>query len=458
MQPKEAIDLLIAARWVLPISPLDAVLSDHALAISAGRIVGLGPRAQIESQYAPRESVVRDNHVLLPGFINAHTHAAMVLLRGFPVRAPLMRWLRETIWPLEQRWIGPDFVRDGTRLAIAEMLRAGITCFADMYLFPDEAARVATETRVRAVIGLPIIDAPSAWAQDATGYLDKGEQVWDEYRADPWVSLYFAPHAPYSVSDSTLSHLRRTADELDARIAMHVHETRAEIEQSLALYQRRPLHRLDDLGLLRPGFTAVHMNHLTREDLALAERKGIAVVACPQSNLRLGSGFASLPELIARKIPIGLGTDGAASTGALDMLAEARVAALLANGVAGEEPGSAGVQGGPRSEVRACTLSANEALCAATLGSAAALGLASSLGTLEPGKAADLVCIDVGSLACQPTTCLPETVLFAATRQQVSDVWIAGRPAVAGGKLLSLDEDELLALSRQWAERLRTGQ
>jgi 5-methylthioadenosine/S-adenosylhomocysteine deaminase len=441
MPPKQPVDLLIEARWVLPIAPVNAALKDHALAITDGRIVAIGPARELEAQFEAGEHVVRSDHALLPGFVNAHTHAATVLLRGLPVRSPLSRFLRETVWPTERRHMSEDFVRDGTKLAIAEMLRAGITAFADMYLYPEEAARAAASARMRAVIGLPVFEGPTPWAENVTGYLAKGERLWDEYKSDPWVCLYFAPHAAAAMGDSTLTHLRALADELEARVAVSLHETQMEIRESLANAGLRPLQRMEDLGLLRPGFAAIHMNHLEPEDLDLVARTGISVVACPQSSLRLGSGFCPVGELQARGISLGLGSGSAITAGALDILAEARAAALSAGIVKND----------------AHAMSAEAILGMATLGGASTLGLGSQIGSLESGKAADVIAIDLSELANQPSDATAESVLFAATRQQVSDVWIGGRAAVANGRLLSFDAEELLALSRQWQERLRTG-
>ena len=431
MPAKLPADLLIEARWVLPIAPANVALRGHAVAVQDGQIAAVGATSRLLAEFEPREHLVRANHVLVPGLVNAHTHAAMTLLRGLPARGPLMRWLRETVWPAEQRWLSPDFVRDGTRLAIAEMLLAGITTFSDMYLFPEETARVAAQARVRAVVGLPVGEAATAWAEDANAYLARAEKLWDEYRSSPWVSLQFAPHAPYSVSDATLQRVRRIADELDARIVMHLHETEVEVRDSLSVHGRRPLRRLDELGLLRPGFTGVHMNRLDEEDLETVVRTGMAVVACPQSNLRLGSGSCPVARLLERDVAVGLGTDGPASAGALDMLAETRTAALLGQ-----------------------ALESLQALQLATLGSAATLGLAAMVGSLEPQKAADMICIDLASLACQPDVSPADAVLHAATRREVSDVWIAGRAAVRDGRLLAFDEQELLALAREWAQRI----
>jgi 5-methylthioadenosine/S-adenosylhomocysteine deaminase len=431
LEARTPADLLIEARWVLPVLPDSVTFADGAIAVSSGRIVAVGARAELAARFEPAERIARPHHLVIPGLVNAHTHAAMTLFRGLPVRAPLFAWLKDSVWPAEARWMSPDLVRDGTRLAIAEMVRAGITTFADMYFFPEEAARVAAESHVRAAIGLPIAESAAPWAEDATACLARAERLWDEYRSDPWVSLHFAPHAPYSVSDDTLRRVQRVADELDARVAMHLHESEIEVRDSLAQHGVRPLQRLADRGLLRPGFSAVHMTQLTEDDLELVQRTGIAVIACPQSNLRLGNGITPLTELLARGINVGLGTDAPASCGALDLLAEARMAALL---------GRSG---------------ARTALRMATLGGAAALGLQQEIGSIEPGKAADLVCIDLSALECQPVGDAADAAVFGATRSYVSDVWIAGRAFVASGRSLAFDSEELRATAAQWQHRLR---
>jgi 5-methylthioadenosine/S-adenosylhomocysteine deaminase len=456
MPPKESVDLVIEPRWVLPIAPINTALTGHAVAVTAGRIVAVAPAEQINARFEPREHVVRSEHALLPGFVNAHTRAATVLLRGLPVYGPRQRWMRETVLPVALRCMSPDFVREGTRLAIAEMLRAGITAFADMYLFPEEAARVAAAARMRAVIGLPITDSPSAWAQDATGHLAKAEQLWDEYRSHPGVSLYFAPYNAFGADDPTLARVRRVADELDARVAMYL--APGEVCENPA---RRcsPLARLQELGLLGPGFTAIHLGAVAAEELEIAAITGICVVACPQAHLRLGGGLCPIMQLDSRQVTVGLGTDSPLSVGALDVLAEARLTVLLA-GLDQSDPATAPAsyvadagRVGPRYGTVASA--AQTALRMATLGGATALGMSSMVGSVEVGKAADLICIDLAALACQTPRQPAEAILFGATRQQVSDVWTSGRAAVRDGRLLTFDEREMQELSRRWADHIR---
>ena len=464
MPPKESVDLVIEARWVLPIAPVNTVLIDHAVAVSAGRIVAVAPTAEVNALFEPRERVVRGDHALLPGFVNAHTRAATTLLRGLPVYGPRQQWMRETVLPAARSCMSPDFVRDGTQLAIAEMLRAGITAFADMYLFPEEAARAASGARMRAAIGLPVTDGPTAWAESATGHLAKAEQLWDEYHSNPWVSLYFAPHNAFGADDQTLARVRRVADELDARVSMYLAPGEVHVNHTGG---RSPLVRLQELGLLGPGFTAIHLGGVDEEELKIAADTGICVVACQQSHLRLGGGFCPTARLDALGVPVGIGTDSAVSVGAMDVLAEARLAALLRSSlgggreIGGREFGGSDVGnrdagnegGGDRGSA-----SALRALHMATLGGATALGMNALVGSIEVGKFADLTCIDLSALAAQPAARRPaDAIVFSATRDQVTDVWTSGRAAVSDGHLLTFDEQELLALTRRWADRIPTG-
>ena len=545
MPPKESVDLVIEPRWVLPIAPVNTVLCDHAVAVSAGRIVALAPVAEINARFEPRERVIRTDHALLPGFVNAHTRAATTLLRGLPVYGPRRHWMRETVLPAARTCMSPDFVREGTQLAIAEMLRAGITAFADMYLFPEEAARVASAARMRAAIGLPVTDGPTAWAESATGHLAKAEQLWDEYQSNPWVSLYFAPHDAFGENDQTLARVRRVADELDARVAMYLAPGEVHVNHTGG---HSPLVRLQELGLLGPGFTAVHLASADEEELEIAASTGICVVACQQSHLRLNAALCPIGSLEARGVTVGLGTDSPLSVGALDVLGEARVGALVGGiaeragagayantagftgdlfgvragargGASGVGSAGAGVRGGVggvggvgsagdvgarsvgsvgdvgagahgertatdvssvrdaggawRADARGYVsggvrasdyadalgdAAALSVLRRATLGGAAALGLSAVTGSIEPGKAADLVCINLSALSCQPNVQRPaDALVFGATRNHVSDVWTSGRAAVSDGHLLTFDEQELLAMSQRWATRLPTG-
>ncbi|HFC52832.1 MAG TPA: TRZ/ATZ family hydrolase [Gammaproteobacteria bacterium] len=435
----QTIDTLIHARWVIPVEPADTVHEGHAIAIQDGRILEILPSAEAETRYRAESCHHLSEHVLIPGLVNTHTHAAMSLLRGLADDLPLMEWLNEHIWPAEGRWVSTEFVRDGTQLAIAEMLRSGTTCFNDMYFFPDVTGHVASSAGMRAVIGLIVIDLPTAWAANADEYLHKGIEVHDQFRANPLIRCAFAPHAPYTVSDAPLERIRTYAEELDLPIHIHLHETESEVTEALKMDGRRPMQRLDDLELLSPRLMAVHMTRLEEHEIERFATCGGHVVHCPESNLKLASGFCPLQQLLEAGINVALGTDGAASNNDLDMLGEMRSAALLAKAVAGR-PGA----------VPAAT-----ALRMATLGGARALGLDDKIGSLEPGKEADMVAIDLGNIETRPIYHPLSQLVYAAGREQVSDVWIAGRHLLKERALTTLDEQAILNRAAQWQGRIR---
>jgi 5-methylthioadenosine/S-adenosylhomocysteine deaminase len=432
------IDTLLTARWIIPVVPQGVVLQDHALAVQAGRIIDLLPAAAAVEKYQPAQCEAFPRHVLIPGLVNAHTHAAMSLLRGVADDLPLMEWLQAHIWPLEQRFAGEAFVLDGSDLAMAEMLRGGVTCFNDMYFFPEITARQALQCGMRACVGLIMVDFPTAWGAGPEEYLAKGLALHEELRGQSLVGAAFAPHAPYTVADEPLLRLRALASELDLPIHMHLHETAGEVEQGRASHGLRPFERLRQLELLGPNFIAVHMTQLTEAEIAIYAECGGSVAHCPESNLKLASGFCPVARLAAAGINIALGTDGAASNNDLDLLGEMRTAALLAKGVAGD----------------ARAIPAAEALRMATLNGAKALGLEQEIGSLEIGKSADVAALDMGELETQPLYDPISDLVYAASRHQVSDVWVMGRRLLRGRQLTTLDSEDIIARARAWRERL----
>ena len=441
------IDTLINARWIIPVDtannkPGNNILEYHSLAINDGKIVAILPTEKAQKKYTPFDEHHLKNHAVMPGLINCHTHAAMTLFRGLADDLPLMEWLNEHIWPAEQQWIGPEFINDGTRHAIAEMLRGGTTCFNDMYFFPDQVAEVAVETGIRAVVGLIMIDFPTAWAKDADEYLVKGEQVHDKYRHNTHIHTAFAPHAPYTVSDAPLKRISVLAEELDIPIHMHIHETADEINQSEKLHGKRSIQRLHELGLLSPRLMAVHMTQLTDEEIALLSAEGVHVVHCPESNLKLASGFCPVSELLQRGINVSLGTDGAASNNDLDMFGEMQTAALLAKGITG----------------KSSALPAHEALEMATINGARALGIDHITGSLTKGKAADVIAINLATIESQPLYDPVSHIIYAANRNQVSDVWVAGKQLLKNQELTSIDENFVLSKTCDWQDKINSGE
>jgi 5-methylthioadenosine/S-adenosylhomocysteine deaminase len=433
------VDLVIQARWIIPVEPEAIIHENYSLIIEDGRIIDLLDKVTALEKYQPRNLEILDHHVLIPGLINCHTHAAMSLLRGLADDLPLMDWLQHHIWPAEQKWVSEAFVRDGTDLAIAEMLRGGTTCFNDMYFFPEVAAQQVLQYGIRANIGLIVVDFPTVWAENAEAYLAKGLALHEQLRNESLVTTAFAPHAPYTVSDEPLRKLLTICDEMNLSIHMHLHETRHEVDEQQQKTGQTPLQRLHELGLLTPAFMAVHMTQLSADEIALYAQTGGHIIHCPESNLKLASGFCPVAQCLTAGINVALGTDGAASNNDLDMLAEMRSAALLAKGVAGD----------------AGALPAMQALKMATLNGAKALGLESEIGSLGIGKAADVTAIDLSDVETQPVYNPLSQLVYAAGRHQVSDVWVAGKRLLNKRQLTTLHLADLQARVAVWRERLR---
>ncbi|WP_394005022.1 TRZ/ATZ family hydrolase [Luteimonas sp. WGS1318] len=434
----QPIDLLIEAAHVVPVEPHAVVLDDHAVAVDRGRIVAVLPIREARQRFAPAETVSRPQSAVLPGLVNAHTHNPMTLLRGIADDLPLKVWLQQHIWPIEGAVIGPAFVADGITLALAEMLRGGTTCVNENYFFPDVQAAVYKQHGFRARVGLPVIDFPTAWAASDDEYFDKAGAVHDQWRDDPLIAMAFAPHAPYTVNDANFERIRMLADQLDLPVHLHLHETAQEVEQSLADHGQRPIARLDRLGLVNDRLIAVHMTQLTEGEIHLCAERGVSVVHCPESNLKLASGFCPACALQRAGVNIAIGTDGVASNNDLDMFGETRTAAILAKAVAGDAAG----------------FDAFTALRAATLGGAKAIGFDDRIGSIEPGKEADLVVVDLSPVETQPLHHVVSQLVYAAGRHQVSDVWIAGQPKLRERVLVGFDLDAIGANARQWRDRI----
>lgn len=432
------VDTLIYAGWIIPVVPENVVYEQHAIAVQDGKIVAILPSSEAVSRYTGRITYRLPTHVLIPGLINTHTHAAMSLLRGLADDLPLQRWLQERIWPTEQACVNADFVADGTRLAIAEMLRSGITCFNDMYFFPDVVGEVAAAAGMRACLGLILFDFPTAWAANADEYLRKGMEVHAQFNGHPLIRTAIAPHAPYTVSDAPLEAAAKLSEKLDIPIHMHIHETLEEVESAVAATGERPLARLARLGVLNSRLMAVHMTQLQNDEIRLLARQEVKVVHCPESNLKLASGFCPVSKLSRVGITTALGTDGAASNDDLDILGEMRTAALLAKGLSRD----------------ASSIPAAEALRMATLNGAKALGIDYLTGSLEAGKAADITAIDMSHIETQPVHNPLSQIIYAVGRDKVTDVWIAGKHLLKGRALTSLDIHDIQAKTHLWRVRI----
>jgi len=436
-QSDAPLDLLLFPTWLVPVEPAGVVLKGHGLGVRDGRIALIAPRA-VALKYQAIETRELEGMLLAPGLINAHGHAAMTLFRGLADDLPLQRWLKDHIWPAESRWVDEDFVRCGTELAIAEQLKGGITCFSDMYFYPSVVSELVHKHGVRAQITIPVLDFPVPDARDADEALRKGVALFDDLKHHPRITIAFGPHAPYSVADDKLESIRVLVAEMDAGIHMHVHETAHEVQEALRKHGERPLARLARLQLLGPRFQAVHMTQVDDDDLALLTEHNCSVIHCPESNLKLASGFCPVERLWEAGINVAVGTDGAASNNDLDLLGETRTAALLAKAVAGS----------------ATALDAHRALRMATLNGARALGIDEHTGSLEIGKFADLVALDLSGLAQQPVYDPVSQLIYSTSRDAVRHVWVGGKQLLESGRLTRMDEQQVIANARQWGERI----
>ncbi|MDH2234754.1 TRZ/ATZ family hydrolase [Pigmentiphaga sp. GD03639] len=430
---------LLLPDWLIPVEPDQAVLAGHGIAMRDGRIADIAPHGVLRDRHPGAAERPLAGCALLPGFVNLHTHAAMSLLRGAGDDLPLMAWLQERIWPLERKLMSADFVYDGSVLAFAEMLAGGTTCCADMYFHPEEVARAALSMGIRAAVGGTVFEIPGA--PPAEQMLAQALAAHEKYRGEPGLRFMLAPHAPYTVGDDMLRHLAAVAEEADLTIAIHLHETRQEVEEAVAMHGMRPAERLAHLGLLSPRLVAVHGVHLDADDIALLASHGVSLAHCPASNLKLASGLAPVARLLEAGVNLGIGTDGAASNNRLDMLSELRLAALLAKGASGD----------------ARALPAHRALHAATLGGAKALGWDDRIGSVAVGKYADLVAIRLDSARLAPVFDPVSHVVYAAGREDVEEVWIDGRTVAKKLQLTNSpsksDLERIMSRISQW--RLR---
>ncbi len=440
MQPIK-IDLLINSRWIIPVVPENRVFENCALAIDQQKIVGIYPQAEAQTKFDALSVVDLADHILMPGLVNAHGHAAMSLLRGYADDLPLQPWLEEHIWPVEARVLSAEFVADGTNLAMAEMIKTGTTCFADMYFFADTVAEQVQRSGMRSQIGFTVFDFPTAGGKDPDDYIHKGLQLRDTYKGDGLIKIACAPHAPYTVGDETMRRIATYANELDMPVHIHCHETAQEVADSLKLYGCRPLQRLDDLGVLLPQTQLVHMTQIDDQDIRLIQDNNCHVVHCPESNLKLASGFCPVAKLISAGINVAIGTDGAASNNDLDLFGELKTAALLAKAVADD----------------ATVLDAHAALRMATINGAKALGWDDQIGSLETGKSADIIAVEIGSLSQKPLYNPASQLVYSNAGSQVTHSWVAGKALLRERSLVTLDEENLIRRADAWRNQICPG-
>lgn len=435
----EPVDQIINAKWIITGEDNNQTLEDHALIIHNGLIKDILPSQSAIERYSSQTVQHFSSHAILPGFINSHTHLAMNYFRGLADDLPLMDWLNHHIWPAERKWVSEEFVHDASLFAMAEMIRGGTTCFNDMYFFLPAVAEAADLAGVRGCIGITVIDFPTAWAKDPNEYISKGLEFLQAYKNHPRIVPTLAPHAPYTVADDTLLKIKDLATQYHLKINMHVHETADEVNQSLEKTQMRPLKRLQKLGLISPQFIAIHMTQINDEDLAILEAERPQIVHCPESNMKLASGVCPVEKFKTLQLNVALGTDGAASNNDLNMMGEMRSAAFLAK----------------LSTRDSTSLSAEETITMATLHGAKALGIDHITGSIKTGKSADFIAINLDEIETLPLYHPTSQIVYAASRQQVTDVWVAGKQLMKNRELTTLDEKELIAKAKIWQKKIR---
>ncbi len=434
-----SIDLLISSPWIVPVVPRGTLLENHSLAIKDKRIVAIGPTGELQQHYQTSQRIELDNHVLIPGLVNAHGHASMALFRGVADDIPLKQWLEDRIWPLESSYVSREFVYEGVLLAMAEMISGGTTCFADNYFFAEEVARAVADTQMRAQLACPILDFPTAWGRDADDYIGKATQLHDNYRSSEFVYSAFGPHAPYTISDEPLKKIAVLADELDVPVHIHMHETAQEVTDAMATDGRRPLQRMADLGLVSPRLVCAHMTQATTEEIDMLAAAGSSVVHCPSSNLKLASGLCEVHKMMEHGVNVALGTDGAASNNDLDMFGEMQLAAMLAKVVAED----------------ATAIPAETALEMATINSARAMGLDRQIGSLEVGKFADIAAVSMNPLNTIPVNNPQSHLVYATGAHQVSHVWCSGKALLVDGELHTMDEAFIRERAVSWQNKFK---
>lgn len=432
------VDLLLKPTWLITVNESFAVLEDHALVIKEGLILDILPLREALTLYQSQETIELKGQALLPGFINTHNHSAMTLLRGFADDLPLQSWLSERIWPIESKWMSEHFVRDGSLLACAEMIKSGTTCFNDMYFFPNIVGQIAVNSGMRACLSFPILEFPSVWAKHADEYIDKGLALHDRYKHHPLITSAFGPHAPYTVSLNTFSRITTLAEELDINIHMHLHENQQEVADYKKVHKLSAIEHYAECGFLSPRLQAVHMTTLSKQEIDLIAKHQVNVVHCPESNMKLASGICPIAELQKNKVHLSLGTDGCASNNDLDMLGEMKSAALLAK-VASQN---------------ATTLNAEQTLRLATIEGAKTLGLDKICGSLEIGKSADMISIDLSSIETSPVYNPVSQIIYSANKSHIKNVWVAGKQLLNHGKLTRIDEQAILNNAQSWQKKI----
>ncbi|HMA18955.1 MAG TPA: amidohydrolase family protein [Thermoanaerobaculia bacterium] len=435
----DRVDLLVLGGTVLTVDAADNVIEDGAVAVSGGAITAVGPRRRIESRFRARRTLDARGRLVLPGFVNAHTHAPMTLLRGAKDDVDLMTWLEKYMFPVERRFVSPEFVRWGALLACWEMIVSGTTTFADGYFYEEEVARAADEAGLRAVPGQGIFDTPTPDSRTSEEGLARAEKFLSDWSGHPRVTPSLCPHACYTVEPETWRRTMKLGERYGAPVQTHLAESPAEIAMVRERFGTTPVRHLSGVGALTDRLVAAHCVCVDDEEIELLAQSGVGVVHCPESNMKLASGIAPVPGMLAAGVRLGLGTDGAASNNDLDMIGEMGSAARL-HKVVTLDPTAA---------------PAHEMLRMATIGGARALHMEDRIGSLEPGKRADLIVLDLSAPTALPLFDPVSHVVYSARSDAVETVIVEGRIVMEKRRMRTLDTERIRRRVKRLGRRIR---
>jgi len=439
-RPKmQDVDIIIRADYVLTMDKHFTVIRNGAVAVDNGRIATVGTADDILGKYSSKQIIGGDGFIAFPGLVNTHTHSPMVYFRGLADDLPLKEWLEEHIWPAEKKWLSPEFVSDAAELAFLEMIKSGITSCNDMYFYGNEIAAAAKKIGIRAAVGAGILDFPTRTAQNPAEYLAKAESFIRDWKEDGLIVPCLAPHSPYTCSPDTLRKAKTLSEKHSVRLHIHLSETEWEVAELMARYRSRPITFLDSIGFFDESVTGAHCIWVEDEEIEILARRGVGVAHCMESNLKLASGFAPVASMLAQGIRVTFGTDGAASNNDLNILSEMSTTAKVHKALS-KDP---------------TVLNARRVMLMATRWGAEALGLADVIGSIEAGKAADIVLADTKKPHLTPMYDLYSGIVYAMNAADIDTVLINGRLILKGRSLITGDESAILHRANEWGKKIR---
>lgn len=434
----QKVDYILRADYLLTMEDDMSVIRDGAVAVTGTDITGTGSFDEISEKYSSDNITDGENRVIFPGLINTHTHAPMVYFRGLADDLPLQDWLEKHIWPAETKWLTEEFVSDSIELAVLEMLKAGVTTYADQYFYQNAAGKKLEKLGMRGVLGAGIIDFPSLYAKTADDYFTNAKNLIENWKDSDLVTPCIAPHATYTCGPDNYKRAKEMAEKYDVMIHTHLAETQFEVSETERRYGKTPVEYFEDIGLLSDRLFAAHCVWLTDNEIELLAKRNVGVSHCIESNLKLASGFAPVDRLLKAGVIVAFGTDGAASNNDLCILGEMSTAAKVHKAVSGDPT----------------VLDSRTALMMATKNGAHILGLGDTVGTLEEGKKADLVIASLDRPHLLPIYDIYSHITYCMRPSDIETVMVNGKIVVQDSRLVTADEEEILATARKWQKKI----